>query len=83
MSRGVKRVRAGSLSFEAPAAAPRPLGDLEEAILIAMTGVTGMTAPDRPFQSPDGSDQIMGAPNLTMVGRSAGSPDNAQATLSS
>ncbi len=80
MSRGVKRVRAGSLSFEAPAAAPRPLGDLEEAILIAMTGVTGMTAPDRPFQSPDGSDQIMGAPNLTMVGRSAGSPDNAQAT---
>lgn len=80
MSRGVKQVRAGSLSFEAPAAAPRPLSDLEEAILIAMTGVTGMTAPDRPFQSPDGSDQIMGAPNLTMVGRSAGSPDNAQAT---
>jgi hypothetical protein len=80
VSRGVKRVPAGSLSFESPEAEPRPLTDLEEAILIAMTGVTGITAPDRPFESDDGSDQIMGAPNLTMVGRAAGSPDNAQAT---
>ena len=80
VSRGVKRVSAGSLSFESKDAEPRPLTDLEEAILIAMTGVTGITAPDRPFESEDGTDKIMGAPNLTMVGRSAGSPDNAQAT---
>ncbi len=80
VSRGVRRVRAGSLTFESPDATPQPLTELEEAILIAFTGVTGITAPDRPFQSDDGSDEIMGAPNLTMVGRAAGSPDNAQAT---
>ena len=39
-----------------------------------------MTLPDRPFESDDGKNKIMGAPNLNMVGRSASSPDNAQAT---
>ncbi|MEZ5117066.1 MAG: hypothetical protein R2737_12445 [Candidatus Nanopelagicales bacterium] len=80
VSRGVRRVRAGSLSYEDPDAQPRPLSELEEAILIAMTGTTGITLPDRPFESDDGTDPIMGAPNMTMAGRSAGSPDNAQAT---
>src|SRR5207248_8794127 len=40
---------------------------------------TGITMPDRPFQDPDGRD-ILGTPNIQMLGRAAGSPDNAQAT---
>ena len=29
-----------------------PLSELEEAVLIAMTGCTGLTMPDRPFDDP-------------------------------
>jgi hypothetical protein len=36
--------------------------------------------PDRPFQDPTSSEFIMAKPNLTMDGRTAGSPDNAQGT---
>src|SRR3712207_8281018 len=33
--------------------APRePLTDLEEAVLVAVTGCTGLTMPDRPFNDP-------------------------------
>lgn len=80
VSRGKGVVRAGRLSYESQTAEPRPLTPLEEAILIAVTGVTGITIPDRPLRSDDDRDDIMGAPNLNMPGRSAGSPDNAQAT---
>ncbi|WP_236000288.1 hypothetical protein [Bradyrhizobium uaiense] len=59
---------------------PLPLSELEEAVLIAMTGHTGLTMPDRPFQDPTSGDFIMAKPNLTMEGRTAGSPDNAQGT---
>jgi hypothetical protein len=34
--------------------------------------------PDRPFQDPASGDFIMAKPNLTMQGRTAGSPDNAR-----
>ena len=78
MSKGVKMVKAGPLTYQSQQE-PQPLDSLEEAILIAATGLTGATRPDRPFQDERGDD-IMGTPNLTMVGRSAGSPDNAQAT---
>ena len=57
-----------------------PLTDLEEAILIAVTGCTGLTMPDRPFADPRDGKPIMAKPNLNMVGRTAGSPDNAQGT---
>ncbi len=80
VSRGKKIIRAGSLTFENEAAKPRPLTELEEALLIAVTGVTGVTIPDRPFRDDNDTENIMGAPNLHMTGRSAGSPDNAQAT---
>ncbi len=77
VSRGAS-VKAGSMSYTSPHK-PEPLSELEEAVLIAATGCTGLTMPDRPFQ--DQSDVvIMAKPNLTMDGRSAGSPDNAQGT---
>jgi nitroreductase len=59
---------------------PMPLTELEEALLIALTGCSGLTMPDRPFEDPRDGDPIMAKPNLTMAGRTAGSPDNAQGT---
>ena len=78
VSRG-SSVRAGSMSYESEH--PRtPLSELEEAILIAATGTTGLTMPDRPFSDPETGNPIMAKPNLVMAGRTAGSPDNAQGT---
>jgi hypothetical protein len=78
VSRG-SSVEAGSMSYTS--SSPRaPLTELEEAILIAITGCTGLTMPDRPFNDPRNHEPIMSKPNLNMVGRSAGSPDNAQGT---
>lgn len=77
--RGVEEVAAGSMTYRS-GQEPKPLSDLEEAILIAMTGATGLTMPDRPFQDPETGRLVMAKPNLTMTGRTAGSPDNAQGT---
>ncbi len=78
VSRG-SSLDAGSLSWRS--VEPRaPLSDLEEAVLIALTGCTGLTMPDRPFNDPRNGEPIMAKPNLTMAGRTAGSPDNAQGT---
>lgn len=78
VSRG-STVTAGSMTYESDN--PRePLSPLEEAILIATTGCTGLTMPDRPFNDPRNGEPIMAKPNLHMSGRSAGSPDNAQGT---
>ncbi len=72
-------IDAGSMSYESTA--PRtPLTELEEAVLISLTGSTGLTMPDRPFADPRNHKPIMAKPNLNMVGRTAGSPDNAQGT---
>lgn len=72
-------VLAGSMSYQSDQ--PRePLSELEEAVLIAITGSTGLTMPDRPFEDPATHQPIMAKPNLTMEGRTAGSPDNAQGT---
>jgi hypothetical protein len=72
-------VTAGSMSYESRQ--PRmPLSELEEAVLIALTGCTGLTMPDRPFADPRDGKPIMAKPNLNMAGRTAGSPDNAQGT---
>jgi len=78
VSRG-SSIDAGSMSYES-SLARAPLSELEEAILIAMTGCTGLTMPDRPFNDPRNHEPIMAKPNLHMVGRTAGSPDNAQGT---
>jgi hypothetical protein len=80
ISKGLAAVHAGSLTYQ-PAVVPRPepLSPLEEAVLIAATGTTGVTLPDRPFEDGAGN-KILGTPNLTMLGRAAGSTDNAQAT---
>jgi hypothetical protein len=78
MSRGTS-VDAGSMSWES--SQPRtPLTELEEAVLISLTGCTGLTMPDRPFTDPRDNQPIMAKPNLNMAGRTAGSPDNAQGT---
>jgi hypothetical protein len=80
ISKGLAAVHAGSLTYQ-PAVVPKPepLSPLEEAVLIAATGTTGVTLPDRPFEDGAGN-KILGTPNLTMLGRAAGSTDNAQAT---
>lgn len=72
-------VPAGSMSHTS-ANEPAPLSKLEEAILIAATGASGLTMPDRPWQDAETGDPIMSKPNLVMQGRTAGSPDNAQGT---
>lgn len=78
VSRG-SSIEAGSMSYTS--SEPRtPLTALEEAVLIAVTGCTGLTMPDRPFADPRNHQPIMAKPNLNMVGRTAGSPDNAQGT---
>ena len=79
VSRGVRVIKAGSMTYESTQK-PLPLDELEEAVLIAVTGHTGLTMPDRPFQDPDSGEVIMAKPSLTMDGRTAGSPDNAQGT---
>lgn len=63
----------------APADAVQPLTAVEEAMLIATSGVTGITMPDMPFQSETGKD-LLGTPMLHLRGRSASSADNAQST---
>jgi hypothetical protein len=78
VSRG-SSIEAGSMSYTSTSVRA-PLTELEEAILIAITGCTGLSMPDRPFSDPRNHQPIMAKPNLNMVGRSAGSPDNAQGT---
>ena len=75
VSRGAS-VAARSMSYDSPHR-PQPLGELEEAVLIALTGCSGLSMPDRPFEEPRDHKPIMAKPNLNMVGRTAGSPDNA------
>src|SRR5271170_5557332 len=78
ISLGLKSIPAGSNSFTS-VAPPQPLSALEEALLISAIGMTGITLPDRPFQSPTG-ENILGTPNINFPGRAAGSTDNAQGT---
>jgi hypothetical protein len=79
VSRGIKSIAAGSMTYQSEQEA-EALGPLEEALLIAATGHTGLTMPDRPFQDPATGKPIMAKPNLSMVGRAVGSPDNSQGT---
>ncbi|HUG37693.1 MAG TPA: hypothetical protein VML54_12120, partial [Candidatus Limnocylindrales bacterium] len=76
--KGIPEVAARSMTYRSKDE-PEPLGALEEAVLIAATGATGLTMPDRPFEDETGAP-VMAKPNLHMEGRTAGSPDNAQGT---
>lgn len=78
ISLGIRTVQAGSNSFTSNSA-PQPLSALEEAVLISAVGMTGLTLPDRPFESTTG-EKILGTPNINFFGRAAGSTDNCQAT---
>src|SRR5260370_13628142 len=69
VSRG-SDVTAGEMSYKSPY--PRaPLAPLEEALLIAATGCTGLSMPDRPFYDPTSGAPIIAQPNVNMVGRTA------------
>ena len=72
VSRG-SSVNAGSMSYRSTRKR-EPLTELEEAVLIALTGCTGLTMPDRPFADPRNGAPIMSKPNLNMAGRAAGRP---------
>ena len=78
IAKGAKAVNAGSHSYTSTQE-PQPLSALEEAVLIAVTGVTGSNLPDRPFED-EARKPILGTPNLSFTGRAAGSTDNSQAT---
>jgi hypothetical protein len=78
ISKGITSVPAGSNTYTS-ITHPQPLSALEEAVLIAAIGMTGVTMPDRPFETTTG-EKILGTPNLNFAGRAAGSTDNCQAT---
>lgn len=76
--KGIASISAGNLSYTSTQKA-QPLTPLEEAVLIAATGITGVTMPDFPIHSP-GGEALLGTPLLEIFGRTASSVDNAQAT---
>jgi hypothetical protein len=78
VSYGLGSVLAGSMTYTSDEK-PEPLSQLEEAMLVAATGITGVTMPDGPLQTPDGKP-LLGSPLLELFGRTASSPDNAQGT---
>jgi hypothetical protein len=70
--------RSGSFSFQS-SLQPQPLSRLEEAMLIAATGITGLAFADNPYETSSGAP-LLGTPLVEATGRAAGSPDNAQST---
>ena len=71
--------RSGTFSFQSKLE-PQPLSRLEEAFLIAATGITGLPYWDNPYETADGKP-LLGTPCVEGTGRAAGSPDNAQSTV--
>src|SRR5579863_2437879 len=71
-------IRSGTISYESPNP-PAPLSELEEAVLIVSTGLSGqVTMHDVPVQAPDGTKQFS-SPLMKILARTASSADNAQA----
>jgi len=70
--------RSGAFSFQSKLE-PQPLSKLEEAMLIASTGITGLAFADNPYETTEGKP-LLGTPLIESRGRAAGSPDNAQST---
>lgn len=71
--------KSGTFTF-ASALPPQPLSRLEEAFLIAATGITGLPYWDNPYETAGGKP-LLGTPCVEGTGRAAGSPDNAQSTV--
>jgi hypothetical protein len=71
-------IKAGDISYDSPNQ-PSPLSPLEEAVLIAATGVTGAVMHDGPLIKASGGKEL-GSPFLNTVARAASSADNCQAT---
>ncbi|MEX2229756.1 MAG: hypothetical protein WEB13_08985 [Dehalococcoidia bacterium] len=78
ISKGLKQVPAGTLSYTSTQE-PQPLTALEEALLIATTGATGISMHDVPFKTPSGRD-IVSSWMHTTRGRAGSSADNVQST---
>lgn len=71
-------INAGEIGYESPNE-PQALSALEEAILVvATTGITGITMHDGPLFKKNGKE--LGTPFLHILARSASSADNCQAT---
>ena len=81
VSRGIKKIAAGSMTYESESP-PAPLGDLEEAVLIAATGCTGLTMPDRPFSDPKTGAPVMAKPNLGMADGRRAAPTTPRVRIS-
>ena len=64
--------KSGSLSFQSRLD-PQPLSRLEEAYLIAATGVTGLPYWDNPYETADGKP-LLGTPCVEGTGRAAPKP---------
>src|SRR6201989_3202252 len=71
-------LQAGEITYES-SNDPSPLSPLEEAILIASTGVTGAVMHDGPLTKPSGKPEL-GTPFLHVAGRAGSRADNAQAS---
>ena len=69
IGKGIASIPAGSLSYTSNQD-PQPLSPLEEALLIASTGITGVTMPDMPFKTEQGKP-LVGSPMLEVAGRTA------------
>jgi hypothetical protein len=79
VARGVS-ISAGGLSHRSQNQ-PEPLDPLEEAILVASIGLTGVTTHDGPLDVDlPGGGRELGTPFLNVAARSASSADNCQAT---
>lgn len=76
IARGMS-IDAGPLSHTSTNA-PAPLSQVEEAMLIVATGLTGAVTHDGPLDIPGGGREL-GTPFLHALARSASSPDNIQA----
>ncbi|HEX2274532.1 MAG TPA: hypothetical protein VHG90_11730 [Acidimicrobiales bacterium] len=72
-------IKSGQISHESQNQ-PEPLTKLEEAVLIVASGTTGFVMHDGPLQTPAGGTEL-GTPFVKVAGRSAPSPDNAQAAV--
>ncbi len=77
VARGVS-LRSKGLSHESRNA-PAPLTELEEAVLIVTTGLTGAVMHDGPLERPPDSLELP-TPFMNIPGRTGSSADNAQAT---
>ncbi len=58
---------------------PVPLTPIQEAMLIACTGMTGISHMDGPLDIADGTKEL-GTPFLNLIARAGASPDNSQPT---